>query len=188
MRESTPEVYRGAPLGSGVNSTIARDCHNSTVAELEARVEQVADLMDEFDLVEAKLEGTGWRVAFKRRPNESAGASSETVRSDPNGQAIPTAQHSAPQFQEAESEPEPEGTPISSPMNGIYYSSPSPTAPAFVSEGDTVEEGQVLALIEAMKVFNEIVAPSPGRITKLVASNAQLVQPGEVLMLLAEDA
>ena len=76
----------------------------------------------------------------------------------------------------------PIGIPISSPMNGIYYGAQSPSAPPFVKEGDTVTAGQVVALIEAMKVFNEIIAPVSGTVRKVVAQSGQVVGPGEPLM------
>ncbi len=149
--------------------------------EFKARVRELADLMDEFDLAEAKLEGDGWKVAFRR-----SSASSVAPVSAHEGSAIaehaPTDSAGQPSAQAAPVASEPAGTPLESPMNGIYYSSPSPNAPMFVHEGDEVEEGQVVALIEAMKVFNEIVAPADGRVTGIVAENAQLVQAGDVLM------
>jgi acetyl-CoA carboxylase biotin carboxyl carrier protein len=67
-------------------------------------------------------------------------------------------------------------------MTGIYYSSSSPTAPPFVKEGEPVSAGQVVGLIEAMKVFNEIVAPTSGRVLKIVAESGQLVNPGDALL------
>jgi acetyl-CoA carboxylase biotin carboxyl carrier protein len=71
---------------------------------------------------------------------------------------------------------------VSSPMTGIYYSAPSPNAPEFVKEGDSVTAGQVVGLIEAMKVFNEITATTSGKVLKLVAANGALVQPGDPLL------
>lgn len=67
-------------------------------------------------------------------------------------------------------------------MTGLYYSSPSPGAAPFVAEGDTVSAGQIVGLIEAMKVFNEIVSPVSGTVLSIVANNGQLVQPGEPLL------
>jgi acetyl-CoA carboxylase biotin carboxyl carrier protein len=76
----------------------------------------------------------------------------------------------------------PKGTPITSPMTGIFYSSPSPGAPAYCKEGETVNAGQVVGLIEAMKVFNEITAPMSGTVIAIKAENSQLVQPGDPLI------
>ncbi len=72
--------------------------------------------------------------------------------------------------------------PVNSPMTGIYYTAPSPSAPPFVKEGDTVTADQVVGLIEAMKVFNEIVAPISGTVLKLTAKNGDIVNPGEPLL------
>lgn len=71
---------------------------------------------------------------------------------------------------------------MNSPTTGIYYSSPNPGAPPFVKVGDTVEAGQVIGLIEAMKVFNEITATVSGSVLRVSAQNGQLVQPGDPLI------
>ena len=71
---------------------------------------------------------------------------------------------------------------IVAPLTGIYYAAPSPMSPPFVSVGDVVQVGQVVALIEAMKVFNEIQAEISGRITELVATNGDVVQKGDALI------
>jgi acetyl-CoA carboxylase biotin carboxyl carrier protein len=67
-------------------------------------------------------------------------------------------------------------------MTGIYYASPNPTSPPFVTEGEMVNMGQVVGLIEAMKVFNEIIAPVSGIVSKVVAKNGEVVNPGEPLL------
>jgi len=71
---------------------------------------------------------------------------------------------------------------IVAPLTGVYYASPSPTAPPFVSVGDVVQVGQIVALIEAMKVFNEIQAEVSGPVTALVAPIGEVVQKGDVLI------
>jgi len=72
--------------------------------------------------------------------------------------------------------------PIIAPLTGVYYATPSPAEPPFVSVGDVVRVGQVIALIEAMKVFNEVQAEVAGRVTTIVASNGNVVQKGDVLL------
>jgi biotin carboxyl carrier protein len=72
--------------------------------------------------------------------------------------------------------------PIIAPLTGVYYSAASPTSPPFVNIGDVVQMGQVIALIEAMKVFNEVSAEVAGRVVALVASNGDVVQKGDVLL------
>lgn len=73
---------------------------------------------------------------------------------------------------------------ITSPMVGVFYRAPSPDSPPFVEVGSVVEDGQTVGLVEAMKVFNEIVAEMHGRVVALPAQNAQLVQHGETLVIL----
>lgn len=73
--------------------------------------------------------------------------------------------------------------PINAPLTGVYYSSPSPTMPPFVNINDIVHIGQVVALIEAMKVFNEVTAEISGRVVGFVAQNGEVVQKGEKLLL-----
>lgn len=72
--------------------------------------------------------------------------------------------------------------PVSSPLTGVFYSSPSPGSPPFAAEGDEVVEGQTVAMVEAMKVFNEIKADTAGKVVAIVAQNGQLVHKGEALL------
>lgn len=131
----------------------------------------LADLMDEFGLRSAELSGDGWRVMFERKPLGAV-----------EGEAAPAnnimpATHIVPPAQAT-------GKPITSPMVGIFYSSPSPQAPPFVKEGEHVEAGRVVALIEAMKVFNEITAPFSGRVIEVSAKSGDLVEVGQTLILI----
>ncbi len=71
---------------------------------------------------------------------------------------------------------------INAPLTGVYYSAASPTSPPFVNVGENIHVGQVVALVEAMKVFNEITSEVAGRVTALVATNGSVVQKGEVLL------
>jgi acetyl-CoA carboxylase biotin carboxyl carrier protein len=69
-------------------------------------------------------------------------------------------------------------------MAGIFYGAPSPGSPPFVQEGDTVAAGQIIGLIEAMKVFNEIPSPVSGTVKRLVAENGAVVGVGDALLLI----
>ena len=146
---------------------------------LKARVDELADLMEQFQLSQAELAGDQWRIAFKKRSALSApillDAGSSAEHADADGDA--DAHHAPPQGAAA-----PIGVPVSSPMTGIFYTSSSPSAPPFVKEGEPVTAGQVVGLIEAMKVFNEIIAPTSGRVTQVIAASGQLVNPGDPLL------
>ncbi|MEW5701742.1 MAG: acetyl-CoA carboxylase biotin carboxyl carrier protein [Candidatus Zixiibacteriota bacterium] len=73
---------------------------------------------------------------------------------------------------------------IKSPMVGTFYRAPSPSSPPFVDVGQTIKPGDVLCIIEAMKLMNEIEAEQGGRIAKVLVENAQPVEFGQPLFLL----
>ncbi|MCH2134377.1 MAG: acetyl-CoA carboxylase biotin carboxyl carrier protein [Phycisphaerales bacterium] len=74
--------------------------------------------------------------------------------------------------------------PIQSPMVGTFYSAASPDADPFVQVGSTVAEGEVICLIEAMKIFNEIKAETSGTVQKVLVSNGDAVEFGQDLLLI----
>mgnify|MGYP001369945137 CR=1 FL=1 len=74
---------------------------------------------------------------------------------------------------------------VKSPMVGVAYTSSDPDTPVFVKVGDNVSEGQTLLLIEAMKVFNPILAPITGRVTQILISSGSPVEFGEPLVIIA---
>lgn len=75
--------------------------------------------------------------------------------------------------------------PVKAPVFGVLHRSPAPGQEPFVKIGDTVEEGQTLLIIEAMKVFNKITAPRSGRITHLTGIDGGEVETGDVLAEIA---
>jgi biotin carboxyl carrier protein len=72
--------------------------------------------------------------------------------------------------------------PVAAPLTGTFYRADSPDAPPLVEVGDTVEEGQKIGLIEAMKVFSDVVAEFAGVVTEFVAQNGRVVQRDDVLL------
>ncbi len=79
----------------------------------------------------------------------------------------------------------PAGTAVKSPMMGIFYRAPTPSSPPFCKEGDAVKPGQVICMIEAMKVFNEIKAEFPCTIVKCLVENGKPVKAGQDLIIVA---
>jgi acetyl-CoA carboxylase biotin carboxyl carrier protein len=73
---------------------------------------------------------------------------------------------------------------MDAPMVGTFYRAPNPQAPPYVNEGDLVKEGQVMCIIEAMKLMNEIEAKASGRIARILVENAQPVEYGQPLFLI----
>jgi len=74
---------------------------------------------------------------------------------------------------------------ITAPLTGVFYRSPSPDADAFVNQGDRVEAGDVVCILEAMKLFNEIQSDYSGSILRIIPENGELVSQGEELFWIA---
>ncbi len=136
---------------------------------IDEALREIGTLFAEFGLAEARWETAGFTVGFRRAATPvslSEGAAVEAAVYEP--EAAPAAA--------------PRGTPVSSPMTGVFYGASSPGSPPFVKEGDTVAAGDVVGLIEAMKVFNEITAPTSGTVLQIVAQPGAVVSPGEPLL------
>src|SRR4029077_7084415 len=73
---------------------------------------------------------------------------------------------------------------VVAPFTGVFYRSPTPSARAYVGEGDWVDADVVIGLVETMKIFNEVTADVSGRVVRYAADNGQLVHAGEALFLI----
>jgi len=134
---------------------------------------QVVDLAMAHDLAELEVESGGLRVRVVRRHAPSAATP---------GAAAPVA---LPQAESVERVAETAaGTvTIEAPMVGTFYRATNPETAPFVSEGETIKEGQTLCIIEAMKLMNEIESKVAGRVVKILVENAQPVEFGQPLFL-----
>jgi len=126
--------------------------------------------MEESGLVELEIESGGEKVRLVRaRAGDPAAVASAPA---------PT------RVARREAEIEGGARPITSPMVGTFHRSAALEAPPFVEVGDVVERGQVLCVIEAMKMMNEIEAEFRGRVTKIEVENGRPVEYGEALFLI----
>ena len=142
-----------------------------------SQIDSLAELMQEFRLSEATWRVDGFSVSINRRKKSVLRAPSELIETErPVGEDAEISVPVAPAAIQ--------GTPIASPMTGIYYGAPSPGSPAFVKVGDSVTAGQVIGLIEAMKVFNEIPSPTSGTVAKIVAESGNVVQLGDPILFI----
>lgn len=137
----------------------------------------LADLLNEKDLSEIEYSSEDWHIRVAKNGSVIS-ASTPFTPASKLAHAGPLPAVSAP--------PTIVDHPgiVTSPMVGTVYVSDEPDAPAFVSVGDTISEGETLVLIEAMKVFNPIKAPKTGKIAQILISNGDPVEFGEPLMII----
>ena len=155
----------------------------------QKELKELIEFLIEKDIAEFELERGDVKVRIKRGADVRFTAPPET-------RYVPVAPPSAPPPEYSAAPPAPSPAPtrpaaeetglheVKSPIVGTFYEAPSPGAPAFVKVGDAVQEGQVLCIIEAMKLMNEIEADVGGEIVKRLVSNAQPVEYGQVLFLI----
>ena len=145
-------------------------------------IEKITKLLDSSSLTEMILQDGEQVIELRKQvcaaPVIAAPALASTVTSTVASSA-PVAPATVEEKIEA---PASSGKPITSPMVGTFYSASSPTAKPFVQVGDTVSAGEVVCIIEAMKLMNEIESEVSGKITKICVENGQPVEYGQVLM------
>jgi len=154
-------------------------------------LDEIKDLLDavvERDINEFEWESGKEKVRIRRGAGQNSGGAQPpyvVVATGAPAAALPAAQVAAgggPQSPTGAAAAAADNhTMITAPIVGTFYESPSPGAPAFVQVGDRVDKGQVLCIIEAMKLMNEIESEASGVIVKRFVSNAQPVEYGEAL-------
>lgn len=137
----------------------------------EKDIRKYARLMQEMGLTGLEIRQGGSEIRLERAAPAAAGGSVPS-REAP-GEAASGADESAPGGL----------IEITSPMVGVFYSAPAENAQPFVSVGDTVKKGDVLCIIEAMKLMNEIVSEYDGVVEEICAVNSQVVDFGHPLFL-----
>ena len=141
-------------------------------------IEQLLDLMQEHRLSELELEREGVRLRVKKA-YDAASHSIDAPRAEPPVTVpAPTVTPTPTPEVAAESS---DLTIVTSPIVGTFYRAPDPSEPPFVEVGDTVKKGQVVCIIEAMKLMNEIDSEYEGELVDVYVENGQPVQFGERL-------
>ncbi len=142
-------------------------------------IKDMINLMNDNGLTELEVEKEGLRIRLKK----GSGGNVERVVE----YAVPQGAEQHPQQSAAPAKPaeapKKSGAEIKSPMVGTFYRAASPEAPAYINVGDMVEPGQVICIIEAMKLMNEIKSEVKGRVTEIQADNAEPVEFGQTLFV-----
>jgi len=152
--------------------------HDRGDLQLLALIDRLAELLDRSDLVELEVESGGTGLILRKavgassaavapasheaqRPSEVAAGEPPTAGRDPAAVARPS---------------------VKAPLTGIFYASPAPGTAPYVQVGGEVAVGQVIGLIEAMKLFNEIKSDLAGRVVRVVADSGSLVKAKQPLI------
>ena len=138
-------------------------------------IDQVVELAVRHNLAELEVETAGTRIRIVRE-HAPVASGSRVEAASAIAAALP---QSAPESVESTAHL----LTVEAPMVGTFYRAPKPDAPPFVAEGDVVKEGQVICIVEAMKLMNEIESKVAGRIAKVVVENGQPVEFGQPLFL-----
>lgn len=161
----------------------------------QKELKELIEFLIEKDIAEFELERGDVKVRIKRAGEQSIvhshaeprffavppAAAPVEAAATPSAPAAPAAKPAAP----AAAPPAEEGLhTVKSPIVGTFYEAPSPGAPPFAKVGDTVEVGQVLCIVEAMKLLNEIESDVAGEIVKKLAGNGQPIEYGQELFVI----
>ena len=144
------------------------------------KVKKLIELLEESDINEIEIKEGEESVRISR-----ASSAMLVAAAAPAMQAAPVMQAAAPAIVAAPSVPEANGHAVSSPMVGTFYRCPSPGAPAFSEVGQTVKEGDVICIIEAMKMMNQIEADKSGTVTAILVADGEAVEFDQPLVTIA---
>lgn len=151
-------------------------------------VKNLLDLISESDVNEVSIEEGDFKLKVKKQSDTPAPQLQYQMPSQPQSGQQPAAQPAAgsegnePAASGGESQPD--GEVVKSPIVGTFYESPSPDSDPFVKVGDTVQKGDTLCIIEAMKIMNEIDAEFSGTVEKVIVSDGQPVEFDQPLYII----
>ena len=171
----TPIILPQSFLGSKSDTDAA-----ALAAEQKKQIQDMIDLLKRNQLTELEIERAGVRIRVRHEVGVKTVA---TTVADQGPPATPTISQPAAQASTPVEDTSGLVT-ITSPIVGTFYRSPSPDADPYVEEGDYVKKGQVLCIVEAMKLMNEIESEVDGRITRILAESTKPVEYGQALFLI----
>jgi acetyl-CoA carboxylase biotin carboxyl carrier protein len=172
--EPQPEAAEQAAVGEPeAVEPAAVAAESAADADLLALIDRLAGLLERSDLTELEV-GAGGTGLVLRKPVAVAAAPGAPAATSVVEVAAPSA-GPAPELPPARPA-------VSAPLTGIFYASPAPGSAPYVQVGGEVAVGQVIGLIEAMKLFNEIKSDLAGRVVKVVAESGALVKAKQPLI------
>ena len=145
------------------------------------KVKKLIELLEESGISELEISEGEESVRISRHPRMAAQA--PAVQAAPLVHAAPAAP-ALPATSAGEHTPRNDEHTVTSPMVGTYYASASPGAKAFVEIGSEIKVGQILCIIEAMKMMNQIESDKEGKVTAILATNGEPVEFGQPLFII----
>jgi acetyl-CoA carboxylase biotin carboxyl carrier protein len=175
--ESLPPAPAPAPAQSQPAALLPAD------ASLLALVDRLSGLLERSDLLELEVEAGGTAIILRKAAaRTSLSGSPGPAPAAPAVDAAQEAPADPPHNPSVAAAEAPARETVLAPLTGIFYSAPSPGSPPFVEAGREVVVGQVIGLIEAMKLFNEIKSDKAGRVVRVFPDNGTLVKAKQPLI------
>ena len=149
------------------------------------KVKKLIELMEESDIgeIEIKEGDESVRIARYKGPITQCTSAGPVVQPEGVQQEVVRQETAA----ESSARPAPRGHLVSAPMVGTFYRAPSPSSPAFVEVGGRVKQGDILCIIESMKMMNQIECDVDGTIERILVQNGDPVEYDEVLFLISQN-
>jgi len=149
------------------------------------KVKKLIELLEESDVEELEIHEGDDSVRISRRREPAPAPQYMPHYSASAPQPEPSAPSSGGSSPEPAPKAEPEGHALKSPMVGTFYRSPSPTSKSFVEVGQTVKAGEVICIVEAMKMMNQIEADKSGTVSEILVENGQPVEFDQPLIIIS---
>jgi len=167
-----PRPFGAAEPDTGLTES---DVEDDVDGSLLALVDRLTGMLDRSDLSELEVESGGTSVVLRKR----SALYPAPAEAGPPEQSQPASEGAVPPEVAAAAVSSPS---VKAPLTGIFYASPSPGSPPYVRVEGEVAVGQIIGLIEAMKLFNEIKSDLAGRVVRVVAESGQLVKAKQPLI------
>ncbi len=151
------------------------------------KVKKLIELLEESGIAEIEIHEGEESVRISRGSTIAAPQTTISVPQSPTPAAQPPApisNHPAVAENTPDNDYSNEGHVITSPMVGVFYSSPSPEEPPFIAKGQAVKSGDVICIIEAMKIMNQIEADADGKLVRVLVESGEAVEYGQALFVI----
>jgi len=150
-------------------------------------LKELIEILKGTDISEVEIERAGVKVRLRKGGDVTFHTAMPRMEYPPAAIVAPAVPAAAPAAAEKQAEPaKTNQIKVTSPIVGTFYRASSPDKPAYVEVGDTVKKGQVLCIIEAMKLMNEIESETAGKVVQVLVENGQPVEFGQPLFVIEQ--